>query len=104
MLTHYLLRAWPCGQWWTMHAGEDVRLKCRLKGLGCTNAEYVVPCIQMTNEQGDLSEAEVSDASGVAGNKVFRKDMWVRSSKGKSCTIKCRGIGPSPYLCQYQPT
>ena len=39
-----------------MHAGKDVRLKCRLNGLGCTNAECVVPCIEMTKEQGDLSE------------------------------------------------
>ena len=40
-----------------MHAGKYLRLRCRLNGLGCTNA-YVVPCIEMTTEQGDLSEAE----------------------------------------------
>jgi len=42
----------------TMHADKVVRLKCLLNGLGCINAEYVVPCIEMTKEQGDLSEAE----------------------------------------------
>eukprot|EP00434_Breviolum_minutum_P033229 symbB.v1.2.029403.t1/scaffold3212.1/size61073/1 len=54
---------YPCGlpegdRVSTMHADKVVRLKCLLNGLGCINAEYVVPCIEMTKEQGDLSEAE----------------------------------------------
>jgi len=64
-----------------MHAGKDVRLKCRLNGLGCTNAECVVPCLEMTTEQGDLSEAKEPE--------VYRK-MWCASVS--SCVQQSQAI------------
>ena len=56
---------------------RNVRLKsyiiCCLNSLGCTNAAYAVPCIEMTMEQGALSEAgEQEETSGTERRGVHQ--------------------------------
>ena len=67
-----------------MHAGKDVRLKsyviCRLSGLGCTNAAYVVPCIEMTKEQGDLSEAEEPEETSGTERRGVHQSLRVSNN------------------------
>ena len=74
-----------------MHAGEDVRLTCLWNGLGCTNAGYVGPCIEMTKEQGDLSEAEeLEETSGTEGCGVHQS-LRVSSNHKPLTTGACDG-------------
>ena len=63
---------------------RNVRLKsdiiCCLNSLGCTNAAYAVPCIEITMEQGDLSEAGEPEETSGTERRGVRQSLRVSSN------------------------